>query len=83
MAASFYNGEGPCSIVFDPGHFSLRVGFAGESLPKTEVPSFIGVKEDIKNENFVSQFINCLSTLHQTSKLILKMYFLFPKTRMI
>ena len=29
------------ALVFDPGHFSLRVGYAGEDCPKAEIPSTV------------------------------------------
>ena len=29
------------ALVFDPGHFSLRVGYAGEDCPKAEIPSMV------------------------------------------
>ncbi len=33
-------------MVFDPGHQSLRVGYAGEDCPKTEIPSIVGISDD-------------------------------------
>lgn len=33
-------------FVSDPGHFSLRVGFAGEDCPKSEIPSVVGFCEE-------------------------------------
>ena len=32
--------------MFDPGHFSLRVGYAGEDCPKAEIPSVVGTSPD-------------------------------------
>ena len=29
-------------MVFDPGHYSFKAGFAGEDSPKAEIPSFAG-----------------------------------------
>jgi hypothetical protein len=57
MAVSFENGDGPCSLVFDPGNYSMRIGYAGEGLPKAEIPSFIGVTEDEKTDNTVKKFL--------------------------
>ena len=34
------------ALVFDPGHSSLRVGYAGEDSPKFDIPSWVGVLED-------------------------------------
>ena len=33
--------------MFDPGHFSLRVGYAGEDCPKAEIPSMVGIKTSV------------------------------------
>jgi actin-related protein len=27
------------ALVFDPGHYSFRAGYAGEDIPKAEIPS--------------------------------------------
>lgn len=35
------------ALVFDPGHFSFRAGYAGEDVPKTEVPSMVGIQEEL------------------------------------
>ncbi len=35
------------ALVFDPGHQSLRVGYAGEDCPKSEVPSVVGISDDL------------------------------------
>lgn len=37
------------AIVFDPGHESIRAGFAGEDTPKADVPSF-ACSESLKEE---------------------------------
>ncbi|XP_033255474.1 actin-related protein 4-like isoform X1 [Drosophila miranda] len=31
------------ALVFDPGHHSLRVGYAQEDSPKAEIPSVVGI----------------------------------------
>lgn len=38
-----YGGDEIGALVFDPGHHSLRVGYAQEDAPKAEIPSFVGV----------------------------------------
>lgn len=30
------------ALVFDPGHHSIRIGYAQEDTPKGELPSYIG-----------------------------------------
>ncbi|XP_045472932.1 actin-like protein 6B [Harmonia axyridis] len=46
-----YGGDEIGALVFDPGHHSLRVGYAQEDTPKAEIPSVIGVApEQIKLE---------------------------------
>ena len=39
------------ALVFDPGHFSLRVGYAGEDCPKAEIPSMVGTSPDQTEES--------------------------------
>lgn len=41
-----YGGDEIGALVFDPGHHSLRVGYAQEDTPKAEIPSVIGVAPD-------------------------------------
>lgn len=31
------------ALVFDPGHHSLRVGYAQEDTPKAEIPAVVGI----------------------------------------
>lgn len=38
-----YGGDEIGALVFDPGHHSLRVGYAQEDTPKADIPSVIGV----------------------------------------
>ncbi|KAG5683435.1 hypothetical protein PVAND_012716 [Polypedilum vanderplanki] len=38
-----YGGDEIGALVFDPGHQSLRLGFAQEDSPKSEIPSVVGV----------------------------------------
>lgn len=38
-----YGGDEIGALVFDPGHHSLRVGYAQEDAPKAEIPAWVGV----------------------------------------
>ncbi|EDW86280.1 uncharacterized protein Dwil_GK17246 [Drosophila willistoni] len=38
-----YGGDEIGALVFDPGHHSLRVGYAQEDSPKAEIPSVVGI----------------------------------------
>jgi actin-like protein 6B len=38
-----YGGDEIGALVFDPGHFSFRVGYAQEDTPKAEIPAVVGV----------------------------------------
>ena len=42
MSGGVYGGDEVGALVFDPGHFSLRVGYAGEDCPKAEIPANVG-----------------------------------------
>ena len=64
MSGGVYGGDEVGALVFDPGHYSFRVGYAGEDCPKSEIPSFLGISEDtsaknneIKSENMEVQFL--------------------------
>jgi len=46
MSGGVYGGDEVGALVFDPGHFSLRVGYAGEDCPKAEIPSMVGTSPD-------------------------------------
>lgn len=46
MSGGVYGGDEVGALVFDPGHFSLRVGYAGEDCPKCEIPSVVGFCEE-------------------------------------
>lgn len=37
-----YGGDEIGALVFDPGHHSLRVGYAQEDTPKAEIPAVVG-----------------------------------------
>ena len=51
MSGGVYGGDEVGALVFDPGHYSLRVGYAGEDSPKTEIPSVVGISEDTDTGN--------------------------------
>lgn len=43
-----YGGDEIGALVFDPGHHSLRVGYAQEDTPKADIPAIVGVApEDV------------------------------------
>lgn len=59
-----YGGDEIGALVFDPGHHSLRVGYAQEDTPKAEIPAIVGVApndapnldvEDKKPDNNITQ----------------------------
>lgn len=41
-----YGGDEIGALVFDPGHHSLRVGYAQEDTPKAEIPAVVGAAPD-------------------------------------
>ena len=50
MSGGVYGGDEVGALVFDPGHFSVRVGYAGEDSPKSEIPSVVGISDAPKTE---------------------------------
>ncbi|XP_004533520.1 actin-like protein 6B [Ceratitis capitata] len=46
-----YGGDEIGALVFDPGHHSLRVGYAQEDTPKAEIPSVVGVAPSAPDTN--------------------------------
>lgn len=46
-----YGGDEIGALVFDPGHHSLRVGYAQEDTPKAEIPSVVGVGPQASDTN--------------------------------
>jgi len=46
MSGGVYGGDEVGALVFDPGHHSFRVGFAGEDCPKSEIPSVVGISQE-------------------------------------
>lgn len=51
MSGGVYGGDEVGALVFDPGHFSLRVGYAGEDCPKAEIPTFVGTSPDENSDS--------------------------------
>ncbi len=43
MSGGVYGGDEVGALVFDPGHHSVRVGYAGEDCPKSDIPATVGV----------------------------------------
>ena len=72
MSGGVYGGDEVGALVFDPGHFSMRVGYAGEDSPKSEIPSYVGTSLDenaVKGKIFkfiqiLELFLTGLTELH-------------------
>uniref|UniRef100_A0A1E1XFB4 Putative actin-like protein 6a n=1 Tax=Amblyomma aureolatum TaxID=187763 RepID=A0A1E1XFB4_9ACAR len=47
MSGGVYGGDEVGALVFDFGHYSVRAGYAGEDSPKAEIPSSVGVIEEL------------------------------------
>lgn len=60
-----YGGDEIGALVFDPGHQSLRVGYAQEDTPKAEIPSVVAVCPEEKLTNNVdgNSLTNCKKCL--------------------
>jgi actin-related protein len=39
------------ALVFDIGHYSFRGGYAGEDSPKTDIPTMVGVINELVENN--------------------------------
>ncbi|XP_022918644.1 actin-like protein 6B [Onthophagus taurus] len=50
QSGMLYGGDEIGALVFDPGHHSLRVGYAQEDTPKAEIPAVVGVAPVAKLE---------------------------------
>lgn len=66
MSGMLYGGDEIGALVFDPGHHSMRVGYAQEDTPKAEIPAVVGVAPDapkiepeVKEGNNVVQTPSC------------------------
>ncbi|KAF2144716.1 uncharacterized protein K452DRAFT_356836 [Aplosporella prunicola CBS 121167] len=46
-ATNEYAGDEVSAVVLDPGFSSTRAGFAGEDVPKSVLPTYYGVREDL------------------------------------
>lgn len=46
MSSGVYGGDEVGAVVLDIGSFSIRGGYAGEDMPKADIPSLIGVIKD-------------------------------------
>ncbi|XP_064477175.1 actin-like protein 6A [Ornithodoros turicata] len=50
MSGGVYGGDEVGALVFDMGHYSVRAGYAGEDSPKAEIPSSVGLIEELIGE---------------------------------
>ena len=51
MSGGVYGGDEVGALVFDYGSNTIRAGFAGEDLPKADIPAMIGaIEEEVKIE---------------------------------
>lgn len=48
MSGGVYGGDEVGALVFDIGSYSFRAGYAGEDTPKAEIPTHVGVVEEIE-----------------------------------
>ncbi|GLG96920.1 Actin, indirect flight muscle, partial [Gryllus bimaculatus] len=48
-ADMLYGGDDIGALVFDVGHYSLRVGHAQDSTPKAEIPAVVGISEETES----------------------------------
>jgi actin-related protein len=60
------------ALVFDIGHYSFRGGYAGEDSPKTDIPTMVGVI----NELVESNSMDIDSNGHQNNLTQQKKYFI-------
>ncbi|CAG2118019.1 unnamed protein product [Medioppia subpectinata] len=51
MSGGVYGGDEVGALVFDVGHYSFRGGYAGEDSPKTEIPTMVGVLNELLESN--------------------------------
>lgn len=47
MSGGVYGGDEVGALVFDVGSYSFRAGYAGEDTPKAEIPTHMGVADDM------------------------------------
>ncbi len=60
--------------MFDPGHYSFRAGYAGEDMPKTEIPSMVGITEEPSNGNGMEVTAQNGSEISSEMKAMIKKY---------
>lgn len=48
MSGGVYGGDEVGALVFDIGSYSFRAGYAGEDTPKAEIPTHVGVVDEIE-----------------------------------
>ncbi|KAL8618987.1 Actin-like 6A [Nucella lapillus] len=48
MSGGVYGGDEVGALVFDIGSYSFRAGYAGEDTPKAEIPTHVGMVEEIE-----------------------------------
>lgn len=48
MSGGVYGGDEVGALVFDIGSYSVRAGYAGEDSPKAEIPTHVGIIEDLE-----------------------------------
>lgn len=72
-----YGGDEIGALVFDPGHHSLRVGYAQEDTPKTEIPAVVGVAAETAMDLESKPNNNVTSNAHlgKFCNLIILMFF--------
>ncbi|CAG9766055.1 unnamed protein product [Ceutorhynchus assimilis] len=51
----FEGGEDIHALIFDPGQYSIRVGYAQEDTPRADIPAVIGVAPEAKSNNTASK----------------------------
>lgn len=55
-----FGGDEIGALVLDPGHHSLRLGYAQEDSPKAEIPAVVGVAPpELKTDNNVTPSPDC------------------------
>lgn len=75
-----YGGDEIGALVFDPGHYSLRVGYAQEDTPKTEIPSVVGVASYDANDTNLDLETKTDNNVTQNSKFLLLLYLINQET---
>lgn len=61
MSGGIYGGDEVGAVVFDIGHHSLRIGYAGEEAPKSELPSTVGVLSTDDDDSSVTNINSSIS----------------------